>query len=74
MLELLSAVNDGRNSFTAIVTSVFSGLLAASGLTRPRSGLRSLATGRGGPRVPDARITAIVDDLFLPLVTGTSRR
>jgi hypothetical protein len=25
-------------------------------------------------RVPDERITAIVDDLFLPLVTGTSRR
>jgi len=25
-------------------------------------------------RVPDERITSIVDDLFLPLVTGTSRR
>lgn len=25
-------------------------------------------------RVPDERITAIVDDLFLPLVTRTSRR
>ena len=25
-------------------------------------------------RVPVERITAIVDDLFLPLVTGTSRR
>src|SRR5215475_9669983 len=33
MLELLTGVSDGRNSFTAIVTSVFSGLLAASGLT-----------------------------------------
>ena len=25
-------------------------------------------------RVPDEQTTAIVDDLFLPLVTGTSRR
>jgi len=25
-------------------------------------------------RVPDDRITSIVDDLFLPLVTGKSRR
>jgi AcrR family transcriptional regulator len=113
MLGLLSAVNDGRNSFTAIVTSVFSGLLAASGLTpaevraqilgdRPRwsDAIFRRAHERGEidldrispailempfdllrhdmlmtlKRVPDERITSIVDDLFLPLVTGTSRR
>jgi AcrR family transcriptional regulator len=113
MLELLNAVNDGRNSFTAIVTSVFSGLQAGSGLTPAE--VRAQILGDRPPwsdaifrrahergeidldrlsptvlempfdllrhdmlmtlkRVPDERITAIVDDLFLPLVTGTSRR
>ena len=33
MLALLSDVNEGRSSFTAIVSSVFAGLLADSGLT-----------------------------------------
>jgi hypothetical protein len=113
MLALLGDVNDGRSSFTAIVTSVFSGLLADSGLTpaevraqilgdRPRwsDAIFRRAHERGEidldrtppavlempfdllrhdmlmtlKRVPEERITSIVDDMFLPLVTGTCRR
>jgi AcrR family transcriptional regulator len=112
MLALLSDVNDGRNSFTAIVSSVFAGLLADSGLTpaeirnqiladRPRwsDAIYHRAHERGeidlnrlSPAilempfdllrhdmlmtlkpVPWERITSIVDDLFLPLATRTSR-
>lgn len=112
MLALLSDVNDGRSSFTAIVSSVFAGLLADSGLTP--AGIRAQILG-ARPRwsdevfrrahergeidldrlspavlgmpfdllrhdllmtlepVPWDRITAIVDDLFLPLASRTSR-
>jgi AcrR family transcriptional regulator len=109
MLALLSDVNEGRSSFTAIVSSVFAGLLADSGLTpaeiraqilgdRPRwsDEIFRRAHERGeidrqrlSPAVlempfdllrhdmlmtlkpvPWERITAIVDDLFMPLATG----
>lgn len=33
MLALLHAVNDGRNSFTVVVSAAFAGLLSSSGLT-----------------------------------------
>jgi AcrR family transcriptional regulator len=33
MLALLHAINDGRNSFTVVVSAAFAGLLSSSGLT-----------------------------------------
>jgi hypothetical protein len=42
---------------------VFAGLLADSGLTRPRYGLRSSATGRGGPTRSSAAPTSAAEDL-----------
>jgi AcrR family transcriptional regulator len=113
MLALLNNVNEGRNSFTAIVSSVFAGLLADSGLApadvraqiladRPlwSDEIYRRARERGEidlerlppavlempfdllrhdllmtlKPVPAERIASIVDDLFLPLVTGSDRR
>ena len=109
MIALLSGYSDGRVAFAAVVSAVFSGLLASTGLTpaevrdrlishRP---LRSLeiyqrAHERGEidldrippvalampfdlmrhdmlmtlKPIPRERILAIVDDLFLPLVSA----
>ena len=112
MLALLNDVSDGRGSFTAIISSVFAGLMADSGLSpaeirnqilgdRPfwSDEIYRRAHERGEidldrlppavltmpwdllrhdllmtlEPVPQERIISIVDDLFLPLATGTSR-
>ena len=112
MLAFLANISDGRVGFTAIVSSVFAGLLADSGLTpaeirnqiladRPlwSDELFRRAHERGEidldrlppavltmpfdlvrhdilmtmKPIPPERITAIVDDLFLPLATGMPR-
>jgi len=109
MIALLSGYSDGRIAFAAIISAVFSGLLASTGLTpaevrdrlishRP---LRSLEIYRRAQErgeidldrippvvlampfdlmrhdmlmtlkpIPRERIVAIVDELFLPLVSA----
>jgi AcrR family transcriptional regulator len=113
MLALLSAVNDGRSSFTVVVSAAFAGLLSSTGLTpaevrakilgaRPlwsqeiflraqRRGEIDLGTMPPAvlampfdlmrhdllmtlKPVPEERITSLVDDLFLPLVTAYRER
>jgi AcrR family transcriptional regulator len=112
MLALLGGINDGRNSFTVVVSAAFAGLMSSSGLTPAEVRARIIgdrpiwsheifrrAHERGEvdldtipaavlsmpfdlmrhdllmtlEPVPADRITAIVDELFLPLVAAYRR-
>jgi AcrR family transcriptional regulator len=112
MLALLGGINDGRNSFTVVVSAAFAGLMSSSGLTPAEVRARIIgdrpiwsheifrrAHERGEvdldtipaavlsmpfdlmrhdllmtlKPVPADRITAIVDELFLPLVAAYRR-
>jgi AcrR family transcriptional regulator len=109
VLALLSGINDGRSSFTVVVSAAFAGLLSSTGLTPADVRAQILADRplwshevfrRAHERgevdletipptvlsmpfdlirhdllmtlkpVPAARITSIVDDLFMPLVAA----